>query len=350
MKIFNINDEDDLIEYNEEDFSADNLEQWLEEIIEKNPKGILEDENVFIIGRQVRTNLGSVIDLLGIDKNGSLVVVELKRDKTPRETVAQILEYASYLEDLSYYNLEDIFIDYTGDEDINLTDYHRDYFKLNESEGVAYNKNQKLVIIAQEITKEVKQTAVYLRKMGLDFYCVEFKYFIDHSDRKIISIENIIGNDIEPIRNRNRKPRIDREEFISSLDNNGMHVFTKLFDFAEQNNYQINWGTVGFSLNVLLDNNEQVPFLRGFSDKSQKHGQSFRTCTFVWKRKEVNNYKEIESYYFNELKQLGFKDTGKEMIFVIDEKGDSEQIDALFNLLKDVAEKIQANGIYRNKG
>ena len=39
-----------------------------------------------LIGRQVRTGFGGIIDLLAIAPDGSLVLIELKRDKTPRET------------------------------------------------------------------------------------------------------------------------------------------------------------------------------------------------------------------------------------------------------------------------
>ena len=70
------------------------------------------------------TNLNSFIDLLGIDKAGNTVVVELKRDKTPRETIAQLLEYASFVENLDYYQLNEIYQNYYG-EDINLEDYHQ---------------------------------------------------------------------------------------------------------------------------------------------------------------------------------------------------------------------------------
>ena len=48
-----------------------------------------------LIGRQVRTSFGGIIDLLAIAPDGSLVLIELKRDKTPREIVAQALDYAS---------------------------------------------------------------------------------------------------------------------------------------------------------------------------------------------------------------------------------------------------------------
>ena len=45
-------------------------------------------------------------DLLGIDSEGNLVIVELKRDKAPREVVAQLLEYAAWANELVRRNSE----------------------------------------------------------------------------------------------------------------------------------------------------------------------------------------------------------------------------------------------------
>lgn len=42
-----------------------------------------------LIGRQEKTQFGGIIDLLAIAPDGSLVLLELKRDKTPREIVSQ---------------------------------------------------------------------------------------------------------------------------------------------------------------------------------------------------------------------------------------------------------------------
>jgi len=46
----------------------------------------------FVIGRQVPTRWDKRIDLLCLDWLGNLVVLELKRDKTEREIVAQALD------------------------------------------------------------------------------------------------------------------------------------------------------------------------------------------------------------------------------------------------------------------
>lgn len=71
--------------------SEDRLEAWLEADI-----GILDDR-LLIIGRQVTTAHGGRIDLLAINSEDGLSIIELKRDRTPRDIVAQVLDYASWI-------------------------------------------------------------------------------------------------------------------------------------------------------------------------------------------------------------------------------------------------------------
>lgn len=40
--------------------------------------------------------------MLALDAEGNLYIIELKRDRTPREVVAQALDYASWVQTLSY--------------------------------------------------------------------------------------------------------------------------------------------------------------------------------------------------------------------------------------------------------
>jgi endonuclease NucS-like protein len=59
------------------------------------------DPGMLVIGREVETDFGGFIDILCIDAEGDLVIVELKRDRTPREVTAQPLDYASWVSALS---------------------------------------------------------------------------------------------------------------------------------------------------------------------------------------------------------------------------------------------------------
>lgn len=74
--------------------TEDRLERWLEADIS------ILDPSLLVIGRQIVTSHQGRIDLLAINAEGSVTVIELKRDRTPRDIVAQILDYASWVSGL----------------------------------------------------------------------------------------------------------------------------------------------------------------------------------------------------------------------------------------------------------
>ena len=82
-------------------------EQLLEKMILNDPT-ILSDQWM-IIGHQENTLDKGRIDLLAIAPDASLILIELKRDRTPREVVAQALDYASWVDDLSAERLSQIY-------------------------------------------------------------------------------------------------------------------------------------------------------------------------------------------------------------------------------------------------
>ena len=72
-------------------------ERLLEDTLVNSPDML--DEELRLVGRQVHTESGP-LDLLGIDEHGRLTVIELKRATLQRDAVAQIIDYASYLDNL----------------------------------------------------------------------------------------------------------------------------------------------------------------------------------------------------------------------------------------------------------
>jgi hypothetical protein len=73
-------------------------ERELEEMIVARPE-IVSDQWM-IIGQQEDTGFGGRIDLLAIAPDSSLVLIELKRGRSPREVVAQAIDYATWVEAL----------------------------------------------------------------------------------------------------------------------------------------------------------------------------------------------------------------------------------------------------------
>src|SRR5690606_36391337 len=69
----------------------------------------LLSEDWMLIGRQESTGRGGRIDLLALAPDASLVLIEIKRDRTPRDVVAQALDYASWVERLEPSDIETIY-------------------------------------------------------------------------------------------------------------------------------------------------------------------------------------------------------------------------------------------------
>ena len=82
-------------------------EDELEQLVVDDPSVL--GASLLIIGRQVITPYGGRIDLLGLDASGVLHVLELKRDQTPRDVVAQTLDYTSWAASLGHAELTEIY-------------------------------------------------------------------------------------------------------------------------------------------------------------------------------------------------------------------------------------------------
>jgi len=89
------------------------LESRLEDILARDISAA--SPHWMVIGRQVSTPWGKFIDLLCIDVEGKLIVLELKRDKTEREVVAQALDYGSYVKTIQADEVRRIFAKYQKD-------------------------------------------------------------------------------------------------------------------------------------------------------------------------------------------------------------------------------------------
>src|SRR5438309_250243 len=89
------------------EFATLSSESKLEEVLSKDIAVL--DPSLMVLGRQVPTAFGTFVDILAIDAQGSLSVIELKRGQTPREVVAQALDYASWVQGLSYDEIVKVF-------------------------------------------------------------------------------------------------------------------------------------------------------------------------------------------------------------------------------------------------
>jgi hypothetical protein len=158
----------------------DRLERWLEDDI------TLVSEDLLVIGKQVETAYGIFIDLLCIDINGDTLVVELKKDKTPRDVVAQALDYGSWVKDLSNDDITEMAKDYLHTrKDLTFEDAFRQ--KFGEDLPEIINENHSMLVVAASLDSQTERIIEYLS----DYYHVginslTFQYFKDEAGRELI--------------------------------------------------------------------------------------------------------------------------------------------------------------------
>ena len=151
------------------------LEQRLEDMLAQDPG--MSGIDLLIIGRQVHTGHGGYIDLLGLDADGRAHVLELKRDRTPRDVVAQALDYGCWVKDLSVEDLEQIYLDHHGDE-TELDEAFAARFGSPLPDVV--NADQQFTIIASELDPTSDRIVEFLAESyGMPINAVFFRYFSD---------------------------------------------------------------------------------------------------------------------------------------------------------------------------
>jgi hypothetical protein len=212
------------------------IEHWIEEDVS------IVAEDLMVIGRQVKTDFGGYIDLLCLDAEGDLVIIELKRERTPREITSQILDYASWVKDLSNERITEIASDYLGSEDQFNEKFSRQF---GEPIPEVLNEEHKMLIVAAEIDTDSERIINYLSdSYGVSINAASFQYFRDPDGREFLAKVFLIEpSEVEYKSKRKstskRRPRLTIGELreiavskeVEDLFDLAVREFTGLFDY-----------------------------------------------------------------------------------------------------------------------
>lgn len=162
---------------NAEGYDEEDLREWLL----ANPRQFF-DEDILIIGREVSIEgIGDGIDVLGIDRDGNLVVVELKRGALRGDVDFQMLKYASYVSRWGHSKIKTQFESfarstwgtelYGDDPDFTetLEEFCNDEYELNG--------NQRLIYVGNAVRERIGSVVLWLREQGIEATIVEFTLF-----------------------------------------------------------------------------------------------------------------------------------------------------------------------------
>ncbi|GAB3392728.1 hypothetical protein GCM10027514_37170 [Azotobacter armeniacus] len=161
-------------------------EQLLEAMIVAAPA--LLSDNWMLIGRQENTGQGGRINLLAMAPDAALVLIELKRERTPREVVAQALEYAAWVECLNAGDIAAIYQRFRPEGDL-AADFQTGFGlpleaeALNQSHQILTKRLQRLLklwldqihgldiaIINGDTAAVAKKSEILTRKQLIDVF------------------------------------------------------------------------------------------------------------------------------------------------------------------------------------
>jgi hypothetical protein len=220
VKVWEIIDKDTLKEIRKSKLDLEErLENWLEKDIS------IVSNDLLVIGRQVETGFGGIIDLLCIEYDGDIIIVELKRDKTPREITAQLLDYASWVRDLSNDKITEIADGYLGDEGPLDEAFKR---KFGTEIPEILNEHHKMMVVASEIDSSSERIIKYLSdSYGVGINAITFQYFQNEEGREFLARVFLIEPSEAEYRTQTkstskRKPPLSYEELREIAERNGV--------------------------------------------------------------------------------------------------------------------------------
>lgn len=156
MTLWQLNTDGSVTEVPEQVLST---EQQIESAIASEPT--LLGIDVLFVARQPHTSSG-FIDLLALDGDGRLVVIEIKRDRTPRTVVAQAIDYAAWADTLTLDDVSTLYAAYakeSGNEAPDLATAFEERFG-KEIDGIT--KVPRMVVVASRLDDSTEKMIDFL--------------------------------------------------------------------------------------------------------------------------------------------------------------------------------------------
>lgn len=163
--------------------SADLIDERELELLLKDHIEIL-NKDWLVVNTQVKTASGKFIDILCVDRDGDMVVVELKKDLTPREVTAQVIDYAASVSKMTVEEIAQEYINHSGGMETLDSAFYRKFGDTLEENSV--NQKVKMVIVAARMDDGTERIIRFLRDVyDVDINILFFSIFKSGTERML---------------------------------------------------------------------------------------------------------------------------------------------------------------------
>jgi len=173
-------------------YSDVHLERDLQNLISRHPEVIGSlvcgdsECDIKSLKQEVRLPSGGRLDLLLVSSTGKLFLVEFKRDVGYRDAIAQLLDYASDIQNMTFNELmrileidvetpEQLYVSLFGDADEDTIQSFTE--TLLKSLTSPYDIGT--LLVSYSTGEDTKRIISWLRSAGLDMNIIEFDYFTE---------------------------------------------------------------------------------------------------------------------------------------------------------------------------
>lgn len=169
-------------------------EKTIENLISNSPQTIFPNEEILVLGQSISGE--KMADVLALDTLGNLIIIEIKRHKSSRKTIGQLLEYASKYKTTNYELLAKMAQNYEG-WDYREKDLYEAFLDFADQEEGEFPKselgdNQRIFIIAPEADSRLKNIIAWLKVYDVPIEFVSFNFYIDKdSEQKMLQIDEV---------------------------------------------------------------------------------------------------------------------------------------------------------------
>jgi len=181
-------------------------EKQLEEIIVKYPDLLFD--GLKLVGRQTDTT-GGPLDLLGVDSDGRLVVFELKRGTLTREAIAQIIDYASFLDEMEPIELSQHISDHSGNFGIEKIEDFSAWYNEQYQKSIYEIQKPKMILVGLGADDRTRRMVSFLSNNDIDISLITFYGFKQNGKTYLAKQIEVLAKPSKDLSSLNKKDRLE---------------------------------------------------------------------------------------------------------------------------------------------
>lgn len=139
-------------------------EKEFENLLSRNPDLLMP--GLKLVARQAPAGIGA-LDLLGIDDNGRMIVFELKKEQLARDSIAQIIDYSSFIETLDEDEIADYIVKHSGKNEIDKIEDFQTWYEERHGSSEGELRPVRMILAAFDVDPTAQRMVEFLNERGV---------------------------------------------------------------------------------------------------------------------------------------------------------------------------------------